>query len=335
MIKKVMRSALVVMMVLALVGCNSSTANKKVKIGVSFGVGAAVRWQNEKVYMEEKAKELGIDIEARLNMTDTPKTQQEDCFELIDSGIDVLILIPRDVNKVKEIIDYAKEKDVKVISYARVAVGDVDLYVGYDSTNMGQSMGQYISEKVYQGDYILLKGDENDFNTSLLYNGAMKYIDPIKDNINILLDDYVPKWSPDTAKEMVKEAIIKNNNKIDAILAPNDAIAGACATALEELGITSHVVITGMDRELSALQRIVKDKQDMTIYIDLKNSAYTAIEQANNMALGKEVKVNASFDNGTEKRVDAYLVNGQVIVKENIQSLVIDKGYFTKEEIYQ
>ena len=189
MMKKLIRSLLLLVMVFSLVGCNLSTTNKTVKIGVSFGVGAASRWQSEKVYMEEKAKELGAEIEVRLNTTDTPKTQQEDCFELIDSGIDVLIITPRDVRKVKEIVDYAKEKNVKVISYARVVIGEqIDLYVGYDSNKMGQSMGQYITEKVYKGNYIILKGDENDFNTSLLYTGAMKYIDPIKNDINILLD---------------------------------------------------------------------------------------------------------------------------------------------------
>lgn len=334
MIKKLTYSFLAIIMVLSLTACKGT--DKKVKIGVSFGVGAAIRWENEKKYMEDAAKELGVDIEIRLNKTDTPKTQKEDCFELVDSGIDALIVTPRDVNKAKEIVDYAKEKGVKVISYARVIIGEpIDLYVGYDSNKMGQSMGKYIIEKAYKGDYIILKGDENDFNTSLLYEGCMKYIDTIKDDINVILDDYVPKWSPDTAKEMVKEAIIKNNNKIDAILAPNDALAGACASALEELGITTPVVITGMDCELTALQRIVNKKQDMTVYIDLKSSARSAIQEAVNLALGKEVKINAAFDNESEKRIDAYLVNGQTIVSENIQTQIIDKGLFTKEDIYQ
>ena len=82
-------------------GC--STKEDAVKIGVSFGVGSASRWPLEQGYMEERAKELGDEIEVRLNTTDTPKTQQEDCFEMIDSGIDVLILTPRDVNKTEEI----------------------------------------------------------------------------------------------------------------------------------------------------------------------------------------------------------------------------------------
>lgn len=37
---------------------------------------------------------------------------------------------------------------------------------------------------------------------------------------------------------MVMEAIAKNGNWVDAILAPNDKLAGTCIEALRELGIT-------------------------------------------------------------------------------------------------
>lgn len=44
--------------------------------------------------MVERAKELGMDVDARLNKTDTPKTQTEDCIDMIDNGISTLILRP-------------------------------------------------------------------------------------------------------------------------------------------------------------------------------------------------------------------------------------------------
>lgn len=77
-------------------GCDDAP---KPKIGISFGVGEAKRWPAEKGYMEERAQELGMEVETRFNKADAPKTQMQDCFELIDSGISVLILIPRDAGK--------------------------------------------------------------------------------------------------------------------------------------------------------------------------------------------------------------------------------------------
>ncbi|UWD47817.1 substrate-binding domain-containing protein [Clostridioides difficile] len=318
---------------ISLSACSSS--QKNVKVGVSFGVGNATRWQHEKKYMEQQAKKLGVDIEVRLNQTDKPKTQKQDCIEMIDSGIDVLILTPRDVNKVKEILDYAKEKNVPVINYARVVLGEkVDLFVGYDSSRIGQRLGQYLSEMVYKGDYIILQGDPGDNNAQLLYQGAMRYISPIKDNINIILDAAVKDWSPDEAKKMVIEAVRANGNNIDAILAPNDKIAGACTEALKELGISKHVFITGMDAEIDAAKRIIAGTQDVTIYMDLNELACTAVNEAYHMAKNETVNVNAEFDNQSEGTIKANLITGQLVTKENLDKILIDSGYFTKEEVY-
>lgn len=322
-----------VLFLVSLSGCESAKQN--VKIGVSFGVGSVTRWQHEKEYMEQQAKKLGADIEVRLNQTDKPKTQKQDCFEMIDTGIDVLIITPRDVNKVQEILDYAKEKNVPVINYARVVLGEkVDLFVGYDSSRIGQRLGQYLSEIVYDGDYIILQGDTGDNNAKLLYQGAMRYISPIKDNINILLDAPVKGWSPDEAKKMVIEAVSSNNNNIDAILAPNDKIAGACVDALKELGISKHVVITGMDAEIDAAKRIVEGTQDVTIYMDLNELACTAVNEAVHMVKNETINVNSEFDNQSGSTIKANLITGQLVTKENLDKILIDNGYFTKEQVY-
>lgn len=320
-------------LMLCLSGC--AKKNSDVKISVSMGVGPAARWGIEKEYMETRAKELGVNIEVRLNKGDGPKTQEDDCKEMIDGGADVLILVPRDAGKVQTILAYAKEKKVPVISYARAVLGEkVDLFVGYDSNRIGQKMGQYLSEMVFKGDYILLQGDENDNNATLLKDGAMRYIDPIRKDINILLDAPVPGWDPAVAKDMVKEAVAANNNQIDAILAPNDKLAGACAEALAELGVEKHVVITGMDAELDAVRRIAAGTQDVTFYMDLKVLATTAVDEACHMAKGEKVNVNAEFDNQSGETIASNLITGQLVTKENLDKVLIENGYFTKEQVY-
>ena len=207
-------------------GCDDAP---KPKIGISFGVGEAKRWPAEKGYMEERAQELGMEVETRFNKADAPKTQMQDCFELIDSGISVLILIPRDARKANEILAYAKKKNVKVISYARAVMGeDIDFFVGYDTYRIGQSLGLHLTEKTYKGNLAILKGDKNDFNSPLLYDGAMISIRPLVERgaIHMILDEYVNGWSVDLAKRMLTDAIIKNDYKIDAVFAHNDIFAG-------------------------------------------------------------------------------------------------------------
>lgn len=306
------------------------------RIGVSLGVGTAARWAKEIEHMKERAQELGIEIETRFSTVTEPKAQIEDCVEMIDSGIGVLIITARDAEKLAGVLRYAKKKKVKVIAYARAIINDdVDLFIGYDTYRIGQSMGQYLTEKVYKGDIIILKGDENDFNTPLLYSGAMKYMQPMIDagGLRVILNTFIPNWSPSAAKEAVKKAIAANGNRIDAILAPNDRFAGAAAEALQELNITHHVVITGMDAEIDALKRLLNGTQDITVYLEFRGLARTAVDEAYNLLVNKKAVVNSQVATENTVKIDAYLINGKVVTRENIESVLIEPGYISREAI--
>lgn len=325
-------------------GCGSTQSPK---IGVSLGVGSSARWAQEKVYMEEHAKELGAEIEVHLSQVFEGKSQMEDCISLINSGIDVLIMRPKDTEGIEEVIELAKEKDVKIINYASlVDQQPIDLFVGYDCNQIGQVLGKYLSEMAPTGDYILLSGPPEDkYVSSFLYDGSMKYIDPIRTDINVILDTSVPGWKPDEAKILVRNAILQNGNHVDAILAPNDGIAGACAEVIAELGITEPVIITGMDAQLEAIQRIVAGTQSCTVYMDGRALANTAVDEAYKMALGEKITVNSEIDNGGSNPVPANLINksgsvpanlisGQLVIRQNLDKILIDSKNFTKEEVY-
>lgn len=322
----------------ALLACLVSACSKEdktIKIGVSFGVGEAARWPQELAFMEKRADELGVNIETRLNKTDTPKTQEEDCKELVDSGIDVLIVTPRNINETGTIVEYAKENGVKVISYARlIREKEIDLFVGYDTYLIGKDLGKYAIEEVYAGDYIILKGDQNDFNTTYIYDGMMKYIEPLKGDITIITDEYVNNWDTDIAKQIVKEAVIANGNKVDAVLAPNDKLAKASIEVLEELQISVPVLVSGMDAELDALQRVVQGKQSCTVYMNLESLANAAVDKAVSLVKGEGNLANTEQNNGSKNSIKSYLLNGKLVTKQNLDTIIIDGNVFTKEQIY-
>ena len=77
----------------------------------------------------------------------------------------------------------------------------------------------------------------------------MEYIQPlvIIGNIKIVAENAIKNWEPKIAFKAVEDALILNNNKIDAILAPNDSIAGAAIEALKTQGLAGKVVITGQE----------------------------------------------------------------------------------------
>ena len=331
MLKKLLCCALLLFLC---AGCNNSS---KPKLGISFGVGDSKRWAFEMSVMTERARQLGMDVDARLNKTDIPKTQTEDCIEMMDNGISVLILVPRDSSKTDEILAYARTKNVKVISYARLIMErDIDFFVGYDTFRIGQELGSHLTEKAYKGSIALLGGDPNDFNVPLLHDGSMRFIQPLVDkgDMKIILDEYIDDWSPELAKKALTEAIRKNNYQIDAVFAQNDRLAGAAAEVVSELGIKNHVVIVGMNAELPAIRRIVKGTQDATVYMSLETIANTAVNEAYNLATGRKPNVNTAFDNKSGSKIRSFLINGKIITRENIDKMIIAPVIYTKEEIY-
>ena len=94
------------------------------------------------------------------------------------------------------------------------------------------------------------------------------------------------------------------------------------------------MIITGMDAETPALKRLLKGTQDATVYMDLKSMAYTAVNEAYNMATKKKPNVNSEFDNESKFKIDAFLINGKLITRENIDRVLIAPGHFTHEQIY-
>lgn len=307
---------------------------KALRLGVSIAVGGAARWEKESAYMRERARELGATVTVIMN-TNREQSQRDDCLKLIDSGVNALIIMPRHTRELGDVLAYARQKGVPVISYVGLIMGDnIDLFVGYDCDRIGLRMGQYLSEMVHKGNYVILRGDPKDISAKQLYEGAMRHIGPLGEDINILLDADVPRWSGETAKQMLRDVLAKNNNRVDAILAPNDRIAGACAEVLAELGITRPVVITGMDAELNAARRIVAGTQGCTVNMDLRILARTAVEEAVHLAKKEKPHVNADLDNDSGALIPANLIAGQLVIRANLDKVLIGGGFFTAEDIY-
>ena len=129
------------------------------------------------------------------------------------------------------------------------------------------------------------------------------------------------------AFKIVEHSLIEN--KIDAILAPNDATAGASIEALKAQGLAGKVPVTGQDAELSAVQRIVQGTQAMTVFKDTRQLARVAIDAAIRLANQEALEIN-----DTVVSVSSILLTPITIDKTNIDPVLIDSGYYTKEEVY-
>ena len=70
---------------------------------------------------------------------------------------------------------------------------------------------------------------------------------------------------------IVENALTANGNKIDAIVASNDATAGGAIQALAAQKLAGKVPVSGQDADLAAVQRVIAGTQSMTVYKPLSN----------------------------------------------------------------
>lgn len=93
-------------------------------------------------------------------------------------------------------------------------------------------------------------------------------------------------------------------------------------------------VITGQDAELSSIKSIVRGEQTQTIFKDTRQLAERTVAMVESVLSGTEAEVNdtESYDNG-KMVVPSYLLEPVSVDATNLEEVVIDSGYYTKEEV--
>ncbi len=308
-----------------------------VKVGLSLPTQREERWVKDGETMKAAAKAAGIDLRVQVTDNDAAK-QVAQCENLISQGVKVLILAPHDASSASVIVDKATKAGIKVISYDRLVTDSTAdyVYLSFDNVKVGELQGEFITKKVPKGTYVVLAGSPTDNNAKLFREGAMKFIKPLADkgDIKIAMDQFVKDWQPSEAQKLCEQALTANQNRIDAVLAPNDGTAGGCIQALAAQGLAGKVPITGQDAELAGAIRIVRGTQSITIFKDTRLLGKKAIEMAAQLAAGQPVATNAAVNNG-KKDVPSVLLTPYVVDKQNLDKLLIDSGYLVKSAVYK
>jgi D-xylose transport system substrate-binding protein len=184
-----------------------------------------------------------------------------------------------------------------------------------------------------KGTYYLLGGAPTDNNAKILREGQMEVIKPLVDKgaIKIAGQQWVKDWSPAEAMSIVENALTANGNKIDAVVASNDATAGGAIQALAAQKLAGKVVVSGQDADLAAVRRVIAGTQTMTVYKPLRELASNAASLAVQLVRNQKPAYNAQLDNGA-KKVDTLLLKPVLLNKANVDLLVKD-GFYTPAQL--
>jgi D-xylose transport system substrate-binding protein len=325
----------------AALACSCGGARKKADPGrpplIGFSLDSLVveRWQRDVDIFTRSAYELGADV--LLRVADQDHTVQErQIRELADAGIDVLVVVPNDADRLSTVISEVKARGIRILSYDRlVRNAGVDLYVSFDNQKVGRLMTESVTQAVPRGGFVIINGAKSDNNAMMLNAGMHGVLDPLLASgaAHLVGEIWPTSWDSDEVKAAL-ESLLVGNREIDAVIAGNDMLAEAAISVLSENRLMGNVKIAGQDAELAACQRIAEGSQYATVYKPIERLALKAAGYAVMLAKGEDIETDAVINDG---RYDVPYVRLEpiLVTKDLLDATVIKDGFHVATDVYR
>lgn len=265
-------------------GSDSDSKDGAKKIGVSLSTLNNPFFVSVKEGLEKGAKENGLEIKVVDAQNDAAK-QSNDMDDLIQQGVDVIIVNPVDSDAIVSAVEAANDAKIPVISLDRSANGgEVVTLVASDNVAGGQMAGDYILKMVGENAKVAeLEGVPGASATRERGEGFHKIADAKL--------DVVAKQSADfdrTKGLTVAENIIQGNGDIKAIFAHNDEMALGAIEAAK--AAKKEIVIVGFDGNDDAIKAVKEGTLSATIAQQPEVMGQKAMEAAVKVLNGETVE---------------------------------------------
>lgn len=358
--KKLLGSLFMLVMIFTLAACGSdekSGGKESGSVGISMPTKSSERWVGDGKNMKKEFEKLGYKTDLQYG-EDIIENQVSQIENMITKGVDILVVAPIDGESLTDVLKKAGDENIKVISYDRLIKGtdNISYYATFDNFKVGVLQGQYIVDKLGLEDgkgpfnIELFGGSPDDNNAYFFFDGAMSILQPYIDSKKLVVQSgqtdmkqvATLRWDGATAQSRMDNLLSSkySSERVDAVLSPFDGISIGIISSLKGVGYGSTSkplpIITGQDAELASVKSIIAGEQTQTIYKDTRALAKQAVAMADAVLKGKEAEVNdeKTYDNG-KLVVPAYLLDPVVVDKENYEEILIDGGYYTKEQLGQ
>ena len=328
------------------------------KIGVSMPTKDLQRWNQDGANMKAQLQKAGYKVDLQYAANDIP-TQVSQIENMITGNCKVLVIAAIDGSALKNPLDQAKKKGIKVIAYDRLIMNTdaVSYYATFDNYKVGVIQGEYLVDKlglknrtkknpVYME---LFTGDPGDNNINFFFGGAMDILNPyIESGVIVVPSKQTSKaqcatlnWSTEEAQKRMENLITSNGygpkgKKLDAVYSSNDSCAMGITNALKSAGYTAEnfPLITGQDCDITSVKNMLAGTQAMSIFKDTRTLAGKVVEMVDAIVKGSEPPINdtKTYDNGTGI-IPSFLCEPVYGSKENYKALLIDSGYYTEAQL--
>ena len=281
--------------------------------------------------MESKDYAISMTI---MDASNSQRVQNDQIEQMINDGCNVLCVNLADRTEPSEIIDAAKEKDIPIIFFNREPVEedmrrwDKLYYVGGKAKQSGELQGELAADFIKvnpQADrnndgkiqYVILEGEMGHQDAIIRTESV---VESLKANDISLekLSYQIANWNRVQAQNRMMQLIGQYNNRMEVVLANNDAMALGAMDAYEKLGYTetNRPVFFGIDGTKEGLEAVKDGTLAATVYNDKEGQAAAMANLAFSIATEDENNLNPCKNYKYIYR--AY----QKVTKENVQTFL-------------
>lgn len=304
-------------------------------IGVALPQKTSENWVLAEELFNDGLTEAGFEPIVQFGNSGVTE-QQNQIDAMVEQDAKVIVVGAIDGSQLGTQLEAAKNAGASVIAYDRLVLNTdaVDAYIAFDNFQVGVLQGeallQGLAERKGDGPYNieLIAGSADDANSIPFFEGGMSVLQPKIDDGTLTVvsgqttfeQAATDGWQAENAQtrmDTIMSGHYSGDTELHGILSPNDTLARAALTSVDQAGQETPV-ISGQDSEVESVKSIVAGEQYSTIYKDTRDLVAQTITSIEELANCGDIPINDTeqYDNGV-KVVPAFLLEPKIVTQEN------------------
>lgn len=295
--KKYLVVLLILVCALTMVGCGNTAEQKPaeepkeeaVKIGLVVSTLNNPFFVSLKDGAEAKAQELGYELIV-LDSQDKSDKELANVEDILQQGIQVLMINPTDSDAVANAIKLANEKEIPVITLDRGANGgEVVAHIASDNVAGGMMAGKYIVEQLgNKGNVVELEGIAG---TSAARDRGLGFNNSLEGTEVQVIAKQVADFDRQKGLSTM-ENILQAKEDINAVFAHNDEMALGAVQAIQAAKKQDQIMVVGFDATPDAVKAVEEGAMAATVAQQPELIGQLGVETATKVIAQETVEAN-------------------------------------------